>query len=193
MRLRSLRTALAVTGVAGLLLAACGDDPNDIEDARRADAAAATTAPSASSLQGTITIMAASSLTDAFGEVATAFKAANPHVSVELNFEDSSALRDQILGGTPADVFAAADTTTMDAVAEADALGADPQVFVTGGPAVGDDAEGSEASGDNVVAQYPIARLAASQNPQTAQAFVRFVLSDQGQEILGSYGFDPPT
>ncbi|HEV7760969.1 MAG TPA: extracellular solute-binding protein [Acidimicrobiales bacterium] len=192
MRLRSLRTALAVTAVAGLLLAACGDDPNDIEDARRADAAAATTAPSASNLQGTITVMAASSLTDAFDEVATAFKASNPHASVELNFEDSSALRDQILGGTPADVFAAADTTTMDAVAEADALGADPQVFATGGPAAGDDVEGSETSGDNVVAQYPIARLAASQNPQAAQAFVRFVLSERGQEILGSYGFDPP-
>jgi ABC-type molybdate transport system substrate-binding protein len=183
MRLRSLRTALAVTAVAGLLLAACGDDPNDIEDARRADAAAATTAPSASNLQGTITVMAASPLTDAFDEVATAFKAVNPHASVELTFDDSSALRDQILGGSPADVFAAADTATMDAVA--DALGSDPQVFATGGPTGSDDA-GDEG------AQYPIARLAASQNPQTAQAFVRFVLSEPGQEILGSHGFDPP-
>ena len=70
MRLRSLRTALAVAGVAGLLLAACGDDPNDIEDARRADAAAATTAPSASNLQGPITILAASSLTDCWARLA---------------------------------------------------------------------------------------------------------------------------
>ena len=183
MRLRSLRTALAVTGVAGLLLAACGDDANDIEDARRADAAAATTAPSASDLQGTITVLAESSLTDAFGEIATAFKAVNPHVTIELDFDGSSELRNRILGGgVPADVFAAADTSTMDAVAEGGDLGADPQVFATGGPDAGDDAG----------AQYPIARLSASENPEVAQTFVRYVLSDQGQAILASYGFDPP-
>lgn len=41
----------------------------------------------------------------------------------------------------------------------------------------------------NVVAEYPIAVLAAAPNPAAAGEFVDFVLSPDGQEILSEYGF----
>ncbi len=43
----------------------------------------------------------------------------------------------------------------------------------------------------NVVAQYPIAPLNDSEQPELAAAFVEWVLSDAGQAILGNYGFGP--
>ena len=56
----------------------------------------------------TITVFAAASLTDALGELAGAFEAANPGVTVRLSFAGSAALRTQVLEGAPADVFASA-------------------------------------------------------------------------------------
>lgn len=44
---------------------------------------------------------------------------------------------------------------------------------------------------ENVVAQYPIAALAQSPNPELASAFVDFVLSAEGQSILQKWGFLP--
>ena len=64
-----------------------------------------------------ITVFAASSLTEAFNEMAGAFKAANPGVTVDLNFAGSSTLSTQILQGAPADVFASADEKQMEVVA----------------------------------------------------------------------------
>jgi molybdate transport system substrate-binding protein len=49
--------------------------------------------------------------------------------SVELNFAASSALREQILEGAPADVFASANESNMDQVVEADEA-SDPAIFV---------------------------------------------------------------
>ena len=44
----------------------------------------------------------------------------------------------------------------------------------------------------NVPAAYPIARLADAPNPEVADEFVAFVLSEQGQEILADHGFTAP-
>ncbi len=44
----------------------------------------------------------------------------------------------------------------------------------------------------NVVAAYPIATLTEATDAEWAQAFVDFVLSDSGQEILQTYGFAAP-
>jgi molybdate transport system substrate-binding protein len=41
----------------------------------------------------------------------------------------------------------------------------------------------------NTIATYPIAALADSPNPELAQAFVDYVLSDVGQDILVEWGF----
>ncbi|MBA2864307.1 molybdate ABC transporter substrate-binding protein [Methanococcus maripaludis] len=62
----------------------------------------------------TITVSAASSLTDAMNDIAAAFEKDNPNVKVELNYAASGALRQQIEGGAPVDVFASASQKHVD-------------------------------------------------------------------------------
>jgi len=45
--------------------------------------------------------------------------------------------------------------------------------------------------GQNVLATYPIAALAASAHPDDAKAFVDLVLSPEGRRVLADYGFLP--
>ena len=80
---------------------------------------------------GVLLVSAAASLTDVFGEIASAFEAANPGIDVVLNLGASSALREQILEGAPADVFASANTSNMDQVAEAGEVADKGEIFVT--------------------------------------------------------------
>lgn len=79
-------------------------------------------------LAGTLTVFAAASLTDAMSDVAAAFEDTHPDVEVELNFGPSSGLREQILAGAPADVFASANAANMDQVVEAGIV-VEPVVF----------------------------------------------------------------
>jgi molybdate transport system substrate-binding protein len=66
-------------------------------------------------------------------------------------------------------------------------------VYATDVLAAGADAEGVEIPADvNVRAEYPIAITNDAVNAEGAQAFVDFVLGEQGQEILRSYGFLAP-
>ena len=44
----------------------------------------------------------------------------------------------------------------------------------------------------NVIAEYPIAALTQSTDPELANAFIDFVLSDEGQAILQKWGFASP-
>ncbi len=255
---------LGVVGCALLLAGACGDD----------NAASETTTTAADDLSGDITVYAAASLTDVFGKEADAFEEAHPGVKVALNFAASSALREQILAGAPADVFASANTSNMDQVVAGDAAEGEPEIFALnsleiavpagneagveglddfGNPdlliglcaeevpcgqfgrealtkagvtpsvdtneadvralltkvesgdldaglvyttdvqAAGDQVEGVKVpDGFNVVAKYPIATLSASASPDVAAAFVEFVLSPDGQDILESFGFESP-
>ena len=80
----------------------------------------------------TLIVFAASSLTDAFGEISKAFEAANPGVTVTLNFAGSGALRTQIEEGAPADVFASASGKEMDTLVTGSFVTKDvPQIFLT--------------------------------------------------------------
>ncbi len=221
----------------------------------------------------TLTVFAAASLTDAFGAVADAFEEANAGVTVELNLAASSTLREQILSGAPADVFASADISDMTRVLDA-GLAEGAENFATnevqiavpaGNPAdvagLADFADGDLLVGlcaeeapcgrlgravlanagitpsvdtnepdarslltkirsgeldaglvyrtdvlaaggsvqgivipadDNVTATYPIVALGASAHPGAAAAFVDFVLSDEGRDLLAANGFGPP-
>ena len=122
------RTSIAlVAAVVALGLAACGSDPGD---AGSGGAASGTASAAGSSLSGDITVLAAASLTESFTTIGERFEAANPGVEVTFSFAGSSALVSQITAGAPADVFASASTTTMDAVVAAGAA-ADPRVFAT--------------------------------------------------------------
>jgi molybdate transport system substrate-binding protein len=66
-------------------------------------------------------------------------------------------------------------------------------VYVTDVIAAGDKAEAVDIPADiNVVASYPIATVKASTKQDVDEAFIDFVLGDEGQAILKEYGFLPP-
>lgn len=116
MRIRSLIVPLAASA---LLLAGCASPTPEVED----------TTP-ASTLEGTVTVLAAASLTDVFDDLAAQFMEANPDVEVVMSYGGSSALAEQIVSGSPADVFASANESTMTTVDDA-GLAVDPVVFTT--------------------------------------------------------------
>lgn len=221
-----------------------------------------------------LVVSAAASLTDAFATIESVFEQANPEVDVVLNLGGSSGLREQILEGAPADVFASANLANVDRVVAAGVASGDPVIFAhnlleiavpEGNPAgvesladfadptlliglcaesvpCGDFARealskaGVTASidtneadvrslltkieageldagityvtdvastggavegiaipdGVNVEAEYSIVSLASATNPDTATAFIEFVLSEQGQALLAGFGFSSP-
>lgn len=61
-----------------------------------------------------LTVSAASSLGNAFRDIAPLFEAANPGAKLQFNFGASGALLQQINRGAPVDVFASADQARMD-------------------------------------------------------------------------------
>jgi molybdate transport system substrate-binding protein len=66
-------------------------------------------------------------------------------------------------------------------------------VYRTDVIAAGDAAEGVAIPEDiNVIARYPIVVTEESTNAGTGTAFIDFVLSDRGQEILRAHGFGAP-
>lgn len=66
-------------------------------------------------------------------------------------------------------------------------------VYATDVQAAGDTAEGVEIPEDvNVTARYPLAVTAEAGDPDGAEAFSAFVLSDAGQSILTDDGFSAP-
>src|SRR5262245_38329165 len=261
-----LRLALILATAA--LLAGCSDTGGGTGSATPtgADSAGATPA------SGKITVFAAASLTDAFGRIGDQFEAANPGTTVEFNFAASSALREQIIGGAPADVFASANESNMTQVVDA-GMASNPTTFATNvlqiavppdnpgqvaglsdfaksglliglcaeevpcgefgrqaldnagvTPSIdtnepdvrslltkvengdldagivyhtdvlagGDAVKGIDIPADqNVTATYPIAALTNSQQAEIAAAFVAYVLSPAGQQVLESFGFQP--
>ncbi len=64
-----------------------------------------------------LTVSAAASLSNSFGELGKQFEAKHPGDKVTLNFAASDVLLKQIEQGAPADVFASADEATMDRAA----------------------------------------------------------------------------
>lgn len=91
--------------------------------------ATACTGSGATEATGEVNVFAAASLGDVFAELEETFEAQAPGVDVRLNIAGSSALREQILAGAPADVFASANRSVMDDVVAAGAAN-QPQDFV---------------------------------------------------------------
>ncbi len=89
-------------------------------------------APAASAkVSGTITVSAASSLTEAFTKMGTDFQKKNKGTTITFNFAASSALVTQIQGGAPADVFASADGNNMQKLVTGGQVTAEPTVFAS--------------------------------------------------------------
>jgi molybdate transport system substrate-binding protein len=228
-----------------------------------------------------LVVMAASSLTDAFNEIAVAFQEANPGALVLPNYASSSALATQLVEGAPADVFASANNTQMNVAADGGRIASQPVTFLTNRLTIivpADNPAGLETYADlakpgialvlaapdvpvrdysdqsialmgdvafqaavyanlvseepnvrqvatkvslgeadagivytsdvtpdiaasvlqipipdelNVIASYPIAVVEGAPAGDLAQAFVDFVLSAEGQDILAKWGFGP--
>ncbi len=105
--------AVAVISVLALSsLAACGSDD------------------SGGNKDVTLHVFAAASLTESFTKLGQQFEKDHPGTKVELNFGPSSGLVEQIGSGAPADVFASASPSNMDALASSGDAG-DPEDFAT--------------------------------------------------------------
>ncbi len=219
-------------------------------------------------------VFAAASLTDAFTDIAAAFEADHPEVDVDLVYAGSSSLREQIIEGAPADVYASANISNMDLAVDAGEVAAAPRtfasnvlqiavpasnpgnvealddladpnlliglcvatapcgasarevlvragvaasvdteepdvralltkigegeldaglVYLTDVIAGGDRVKGIEVpASDEVDSLYSIAITSRSPNRRTAAAFIEFVLSPTGRDILTGYGFGVP-
>jgi molybdate transport system substrate-binding protein len=79
---------------------------------------------------GTLTILAASSLTDAFGQLGKTFEQQNPGTTVKTSFGASSDLLAQIQQGAPADVFASAAEEEMNTAVKDGLVSGKPVAFV---------------------------------------------------------------
>ena len=101
-------TALLCVALSTVLtLTACSSDQK---------AQVAINASSSPAIAGTITVLAAASLTQSFTALGKKFEASHPGVSVKFSFGGSSTLATNINNGAPADVYASASATSMDQV-----------------------------------------------------------------------------
>ena len=117
-----IRPALfAAAAAATLVLAGCSPTANSTPTP--------TTTPD--SLTGTVTVLAAASLTEVYGDLATQFEKLHPNVTVTQSFGGSSALAAQIVQGAPADLFATANEATMKTVTDAALTDETPIVYAT--------------------------------------------------------------
>jgi len=77
----------------------------------------------------TLTVSAAASLTDVYGQLKTQFEQADPGTEVRLNFGGSDTLAQQIVQGAPADVLATASTRTMQTAQQAGRIQGQPVTY----------------------------------------------------------------
>ena len=126
-----LLPAVATTVLAALL-AACGTStpPSSGTAGGAAPGAGSTVAATSSAdLSGTVTVLAAASLTESFDQLKKDFEAAHPGVTVETSYGSSATLVQQVNNGAPASVIALAGTSAADPLDES--LVRDRQNFAT--------------------------------------------------------------
>lgn len=148
-------------------------------------------------LSGSLAVLAASSLTDAFSEIGDAFRRARPGVELTFDFGPSSGLATQVLEGAPADVLAAASLAPVTPLVEAGLVESEPQFFagnlleiaVEPGNPLGIRALGDLARDDVILvlaagevpagryADEALARAGVDVSPSSREADVRAVLS----------------
>ncbi len=123
---RPLWNRLGIAGMALVLgVAGCGSG-----NSGGSGGAAPSAAASSDNVTGTVTVLAASSLTGVFNSLGKTFEGGHPGVKVTFSYGGSSTLAQQIVNGAPADVFAAASPATMKTVTDAGLASGTPSVFV---------------------------------------------------------------
>jgi len=110
-------TAVATLAAIGLLVSGCQGDDSAPEEER-------------------LTVLAASSLTEAFTTIGERFEADNPGVDVSISFGSSSTLATQVVDGAAADIIATASPGSIEPVVDAGMTASDPTVFATNSVAV---------------------------------------------------------
>jgi len=110
---RSMTGLALATGVCVVLSSACGGGE-------------ASTGGGAGGDSTTLKVSAASSLTDAFGELEATFEANSSGTDVTFTFDSSSTLAEQVIQGAPVDVLATADEATMQGVVDEGLTATDP-------------------------------------------------------------------
>lgn len=112
-------TSVLVAAAVGTLLVACGGTSSSPSPS-----------PSASAKpSGTLTVLAAASLTASFGKIGDQLHAKYPDLNVKFSFAGSPTLVTQIQQGAPADVFASADQPNMQKVVSGGFNAGDPRIF----------------------------------------------------------------
>jgi molybdate transport system substrate-binding protein len=140
--------------------------------------------------EATLTVLAASSLTDAFGELEKVFEERHPGVEVRQSFESSSTLLTQIQQGAPADVFASAAEEEMDAAEEDGLVAGDPEVFVRNREVVmvpEDNPAGIESLRDLA---EPGTKLVLAERGVPAADYAEEILGNAGAEYGGGFEWD---
>jgi len=85
--------------------------------------------PLAEPSPGTVTVLAAASLTESFRELGRVFEQQHPGTTIQFSFAGSQQLALQLEQGAPADVFASADQQWMDYVKHKGLVEGEPPVF----------------------------------------------------------------
>lgn len=163
-------SALAVAGLVTTGLVGCGDASGREEGG----------ASGGGGDERTLTVFAASSLTDAFGELAETFEEKKPGTEVRVSFESSSTLLTQIQQGAPADVFASAAQEEMNTASDDGLVAGEPEVFVENREVImvpGENPAGIESMRD--LAKPGIKLVIAEEGVPAA---------DYAEEILGKAG-----
>jgi molybdate transport system substrate-binding protein len=111
---------IAFAALFALVVASCGGALQPVTSSM---------APTSTSLAGSVTVFAASSLTDALRKAGEQLKAKHPGTDLVFNFGSSSTLATQITSGAPADVFASADEANMQKIVDATLSDGPPAVF----------------------------------------------------------------
>lgn len=106
------RIPVAMAGALALLVSAtaCGSDDTSSSDDK-------------------LVVLAASSLTEAFGDLEKTYESEHEGIDVQISYDSSSVLASQVMEGAPADVLATADEETMQSVVDEDLVDGDPHEF----------------------------------------------------------------
>ena len=115
------RVSALLIAVLAAATAACSSSGSSTpsKQGQTATAGSSSKSKATSDPKGSITIYAASSLTEAFNTLKAAFMKAHPGTKVTTTYGASSALATQIAQSAPVDVFASASPTNMDSVVRA--------------------------------------------------------------------------
>lgn len=111
MRLSRRLAITALSLVSAAALVACGGTSDSTNPAT--PAAGTQGASAGADITGEVTVFAAASLQDAFEKLATSFQDAHPGARIAFDFQGSQDLVTALDGGSPADVLATANNSTM--------------------------------------------------------------------------------